>query len=729
MIETVYRTCTLCEACCGLRFEVENDRILSVRPDHDDVLSRGHICPKGIAIADVHHDPDRLRRPMRRTASGDFEPIEWDRAFDLVAERLSAIRAAHGPDAIAVYIGNPIVHNHGALLMRNALLKAIGTRNATSAGSQDTSPRFATSYLLYGSSLAIPIPDVDRTDYFLCVGANPIVSNGSFLSAPDMRGRLRAIRERGGRVVVIDPRFTETAREADEHVAIRPGADAALLLAMVHVLVREGQVDRERVRRETRGWDAVEARLDAYAPAAVAAHTGVEAATIIRLAREFAAAKSSVAYSRVGVCNNRHATLATWATDLLNIAAGRLGRAGGAMFTTPAFDLVPMLRYLGDGYARWRSRVRGLPETTGDIPASTLAEEIETPGPGQVRALVTFAGNPVLSTPNGGRLDAACAGLEFMVSIDLYINETTRHADVILPPAWVLADDHVDLIFSNFFVRNVARWSPPVVARGEGERADWEILLALTERLGGGPMAIPAIDRLLSISRRFGLAWNPTAMADLMLRLGPHGDRFMPWSRGLNMRKLRAAPHGIDLGPLREGFVHRVSHRDGRIHVAAEPLLAAMDELGRALEHPPKRDELLLIGRREVRTNNSWMHNVEALVRGRDRCVLFVHPTDGERAGVVDGDVATLESRVHRGDVRVRFAKEMRPGVVSLPHGWGHQRAKPWQHVAGSHPGVSVNDWTDDQDVESIVGQSILNGVPVRLERKTSLVGASTAEV
>ncbi len=737
MTDTIFRTCTLCEACCGLRFEVEDDRILSVRPDDDDVLSRGNICPKGIAIADVHHDPDRLRRPMRRTASGDFEPIGWDAAFDLVATRLNAIRAAHGPDAIAVYIGNPIVHNHGALLMRNALLKAIGTHNAMSAGSQDTSPRFVSSYLLYGSSFAIPIPDVDRTDYFLCIGANPIVSNGSFLSAPDMRGRMQAIRRRGGRVVVVDPRRTETAREADEHVAIRPGADAALLLAMVHVLVRDGKVVRERLQSETRGWDAVEARLDAYAPERVAAHTGVEAATIVRLAHEFAAAPTSTAYSRVGVCNNRYGTLATWATDLLNIAAGRLGRPGGAMFTTPAFDLVPLLRHLGDGYDRWRSRVRGLPETAGDVPASALAEEIETPGPGQVRALLTFAGNPVLSTPNGGRLDAALTGLEFMVAIDLYVNETTRHADVILPPASALGDDHVDLVFSTFFVRNVARWSPPVVRRAEGERADWEILLELTERLGGGPTAIPIVDRLLRLARRFGVAWNPTAMADFLLRIGPHGDRFLPGSRGLSLRKLRAAPHGIDLGPLQEGFTRRVLHRDRRIHVDAAPLLAAMEKLGHTLAQAPAQDELLLIGRREVRTNNSWMHNVEAMVSGRERCVLLVHPADAERAGVADGEVATLASRVHRGDVRVRLAKEMRPGVVSLPHGWGHASAARWQHVAGGHPGVSANDWTDDQDVEAIVGQSILNGVPVRLERsgpaanvrKTSLVGGAIAGV
>ena len=716
---TVYRTCTLCEATCGLRFEVEGDRIHSVRPDDDDVLSRGFVCPKGIAIADVHHDPDRLRRPLVRDAAGRLQPAGWDEAFDLVASRLDAIRRAHGPDAVAVYVGNPIVHNHGAVMLRNGLLAALGTRNCTSAGSQDTSPRFAASYYLYGSSLAIPIPDVDRTQYLLCFGANPLVSNGSFLSAPNMRARLRAVRARGGRVVMVDPRRTESAREADEHVAIRPGSDALLMFAMIQVLIAEGRVDRAAVTRYAAGWDEVAAALAPFTPAAVAPHVGIPAADVARLAREFAAAPAAVAYSRIGVCNNAHGTLATWATDLLNIAAGRLGAEGGALFPSPAFDVVELMRRLGgDGHARWRSRVRGLPETLGDLPASILAEEMETPGPGQVRALLTYAGNPVLSTPNGRRLAQAIAKLDFMVAIDLYVNETTRHADVILPPAWSLTEDHVDLMFANFMVRNVARWSPPVVARGPDERADWQILLELTLRLGGGPTGNRWLDPLFAVARRLGWHWNPETMAELALRTGRYGDRFLPGSRGLNRRKLEAAPHGIDLGPLETGVRRRVFHRDGKVAVAAGPFLLATSRLAATLAAPPPEGELLLVGRRELRTNNSWMHNVPAMVAGRERCVLLVHPEDARRAGVSDGERAVLESRVHPGTVRVQVSDEMRPGVVSLPHGWGHAASAPWQRVAASHPGVSANDWTDDQEVEAIVGQSILNGVPVRLRAR-----------
>ena len=716
MPQTVFATCSLCEATCGLRFEVEDNRVLSVRPDDDDVFSHGYACPKGIAIADIHHDPDRLRRPVRRTSDGRFEEISWETALDLVASRLGDIRAQHGANAIGFYWGNPTGNNHGALLMLGSFTKALGTRNRFSSGSQDANPRLVASYELYGSSISIPIPDIDRTDYFLCLGGNPMVSNGSVMTAPDMRRRLRAVRERGGRIVVVDPRRTETAKEADEHVAIRPGGDAALLLAMVQVLVERKLVDRALLDGTTTGWPEIERRVAAFTPARVAGLTGVPAATIERLALEFAAARSAVCYSRVGVCVGRHATLATFATDLLNIVTGRLGREGGPMFTTPAFDISGLARMGGlDGRDRWRSRVRDLPETLGDIPSTVMADEIETPGEGQIRAMVTFAGNPVLSAPNGRRIAAAFEKLDFMVSIDIYINETTRHADVILPPCWNLAEDHIDVLFSAVAVRNFARWSPPVVERGEDELADWEILLALTERLGGGPLGEPWIDRTLGWLRPLGVRWTPTGFLDLMLRLGPYGDRFLPWSNGLSLKKLKAAPHGIDLGPLQPGVERRLYHKDRRVHLASRCMLDAIAELERELDSGDVEDGLVLIGRRELRSNNSWMHNVPALVSGRERCTLYVHPDDAARYEVRHGELAILESRVHRGEVRVEVTDDMRPGVVSLPHGWGHADSAPWQSVAGSHRGVSANDWVDDGVVEPIIGQSILNGVPVRL--------------
>jgi anaerobic selenocysteine-containing dehydrogenase len=716
---TVNRSCSLCEASCGLTFEVAGDRgderIVSVRPDHDDVSSKGYVCPKGMAMAAVHHDPDRLRTPMRRRADGDFEPISWAEAFDLVAERLLAIRREHGSDAIATYVGNPVVHNHGAVLMRHGFLKALGTRNSFSAGSQDTSPRFAASHYLYGNSLVMPVPDVDRTDWFLCIGANPFVSQGSAASGPDMKNRIRAIRERGGKVVVVDPRRTETGRDADEVVRIRPGGDAAFLLAMVRLVVdRHGMA--AGVRESLDGWDRTWPLLQRLDLEAAARYAGVELATIERLAAEFTAAKHPVAYTRIGVCNNRFGTLATFAGDLLDIVAGRLGKKGGAMFATPALDTAMLVHSAGmDGHGRWKSRVRGMPETLGDLPAACLAEEIETSGKGQVRALVTFAGNPALSLPNGKRIVAALERLDFMVSIDLYVNETTRHADVILPPAWSLADDHLDPLAPMFSLRNVARWSPPVVEKKDGELHDWEILHELALRMGGGPFGMAPLDTLYRAGRHLGWKWDPTATADLVLRMGPRGDRFLPWSKGLSVAKLKKAEHGIDLGALEEGFAHRLFHKDGKIHVGETPFLAAIEELIATVSKEQNPDVLLLIGRRDLRTNNSWMHNVPALVAGKNRCTLFVHPSDAARSGIADGSDAVLTSRVHSAAVRVQVTDDMREGVVSLPHGWGHGASARWQKVAGAHAGVSVNDWTDDLEVEGIVGQSILNGVPVRL--------------
>src|SRR5215470_4146080 len=596
MAHTVFHTCSLCEATCGLKFEVEDNRILSVRGDDADVFSKGYVCPKGIAIADVHHDPDRLRRPVRRNAAGHFEEISWDAAFDLVAARLREIRDRHGNDAIGFYWGNPTGNNHGALLMLSSFSKALGTRNRFSAGSQDANPRVVTSYELYGSSISIPVPDIDRTDYFLCLGGNPMISNGSVMTAPDMRRRLRAIRARGGKLVVVDPRRTETAKEADEHIAIRPGGDAALLLAMIQVLVAQGRIDRAFLDSTTSGWADIEARLAPFTPARVAAFTGVPAETIERLALEFAAARAPICYSRVGVCVGTHATAATFATDLLNIVTGRLGREGGPMFTTPAFDIGWVARMSGlDGHHRWNSRVRGLPETLGDLPAATLADEIETAGPGQIRAMVTLAGNPVLSAPNGKRIAAALDAVEFMVSIDIYINETTRHADVILPPCWNLAEDHIDLLFNAVAVRNVARWSPPVVARQDDEFADWEILLELTERLGGGPLGEPWIDRILHWLRPLGVRWTPTGFLNLLLRLGPYGDRFLPWSDGLTLEKLQAAPHGIDLGALQPGVERRLYHRDKRIHLASPRMLEGIAALEHELDAKRGENGLVLI--------------------------------------------------------------------------------------------------------------------------------------
>jgi anaerobic selenocysteine-containing dehydrogenase len=711
--------CELCEAGCGLTADIRNGRVVAVRGNEADVFSRGFTCPKGHASLALEEDPDRLRSPVKRTPSGRFEPISWEEAFDTVATRLRAVQREHGRDAVAVYLGTPIVHKHAAVLMRQALYGALRTKNFTSAGSQDTSTRFAASYHLYGSTFSWPVPDIDRTDYLLCIGANPLVSNGSLLTAPNVRARLRAIIDRGGKVVVVDPRRTETARAASEHVALIPGTDAAWVLALVNVLVSDGLVNRREVAKYTRGLPELQRHIAAFTPERVAAYSGVDAATTRRIAHEFARAKTSAAYARVGVCNNAFGTLANYAVDVLNIVAGRLGVVGGAMFPTPAVDAARLARLTGsDGCGRWHTRVRGLPEMLGDVPAATLAEEMETPGKGQVRAFLTLAGNPVLSTPNGTRLAAALGNLDFVASIDFYVNETTRFADVILPPSGPFSDDHVDLFFANAMAHDAIRWTSAAVPRAPDERTDWEILLELAFRLGGGPTGIALLDAPYRLAWRLGKPYSPDATIDLAIRLGPHGDHFLPWREGLTGKKVREAPNGIDLGPMRPGIERRIHHRDGKVNLEPSgPFVVALGELAAELKRERAEGELLLIGRRDIRSNNSWMHNLPKLSSGKNRCVLYVHPDDARRAGLADGDIACMASRVHRGEVPIAVTDEVRPGVVSLPHGYGHGPGRDHQRVASATPVVSVNDWTDDLVVESIVGQSVLNGVPVTLSR------------
>jgi anaerobic selenocysteine-containing dehydrogenase len=723
MSQTVYRHCTLCEAQCGLELTVEDNRVVAARGNTDDPMSAGFLCPKGAAIGDLHADPDRLRRPLVRQSNGEFVETTWDEALDRAAVGLDGIRKRFGADSLGCYIGNPIIHNYGALLLRQGLIQAIGTRNCFSAGSQDTSPRFATSWYLYGSSLTIPIPDIDRTDYFLCIGANPAVSNGSALTAPNMKSRMRAIQNRGGKVVMIDPRRSESAAIANEHVPVRPGTDATLLLGMCAVLLDQGKAQIAAIEEIAEGWPEIVLRLSRIRLKDVAAETGIAAETIQRLAIEFVQAKTSAAYSRVGVCNTKQGTLASYATDLLNIVAGRMGQIGGSMFTNPAIDSTRLLALPGgDGHGRWKSRVRGLPETLGDLPAATMAEEMETAGEGQIRALLTFAGNPVLSTPNGKRLDKAIEGLDFMVSVDLYINETTRHADVILPPSWTLTDEYIDVFFPQFTVRNTAAWSAPVIESEPDDRTDWQILLGIAERLGGGPTGFKPLDAALRVARKFGYQWTPMKTIDLILRTGEYGDKYLPWKDGLSVAKLKTMPHGVDLGPLQPGVARRVRHRGGKVHIAPPLIVAGIDVLIDQLanriadiDRGKVNGELLLIGRRELRSNNSWMHNIPKLVSGKPRCVLYVHPTDAASAGLTEGGIGVMESNTHSAEVPVHITEEMTPGIVSLPHGWGHSASVPWQRTAGANPGISFNDWTDESEVEPLVGQSIMNGIPVEL--------------
>ncbi|BCY07125.1 molybdopterin oxidoreductase family protein [Actinoplanes sp. L3-i22] len=711
---TAYRTCPLCEAACGLALTVAGDVITAVRGDRDHVFSHGFVCPKGATFASLSSDPDRLRRPMIRRGGRHVEAA-WDEAFAVVEAGLRPILATYGPQSVAAYLGNPNVHTMAGGLYVTPLLKALGTRNVFSASTVDQMPKHVSCGYLYGSPLAIPVPDLDRTDFLLMLGANPWESNGSLATAADFPGRLKAIQARGGRFVVVDPRRTRTAEHADEHLFIRPGTDAFLLFGIVHTLFAEGLADLGRLTPYVQGLEDLEGLAVDFAPEVVSAVCDVPADRIRGLARELAAAPTAAVYGRIGTCTVEFGTLTSWLVDVLNVLTGNLDRPGGVMFPMAA-HLRPNARPGGRGFTtgRWHSRVRGLPEVKGELPVATLADEIETPGEGQVRALLTVAGNPVLSAPNSGRLDRALAGLDFMVSVDPYLNETTRHADVILPPLDATQKGHYDFSFLALAVRNFAAYSPPVFPADPGGMDECDVLARLIMIVSGqGAGADPAVlhDRMLAQAlAKSGLdeaAGDGPAerLLDVALRSGAYG---------LSLNDLLAAPHGVDLGPLRPRVPEVLRTPSGLIELCAPPLVAEVERLRAALDRP--RPGLVLIGRRHLRSNNSWMHNVPALVKGRSRCTLQIHPVDADRLTLADGGPAAVSSRAGTLSAQVEVTDRVMPGVVSLPHGWGHDLPGVRLGVAAEHPGVNSNILTDDLVIDPLSGNAVLNGIPVEVK-------------
>ncbi|MGO9714210.1 MAG: molybdopterin-dependent oxidoreductase [Polyangiaceae bacterium] len=713
---THYRVCPLCDAMCGLAINTEDGRVKDIRGDKENVFSRGHICPKGPALRDFHDDPDRLRRPVRRVGSV-WEPISSRDALDEAANRLSDVRAKHGADAVAFYVGNPVAHNYAALLGIPILQAALGTKNHYDTNSQDGNPKIFACMKMYGDGLSLTIPDVDRTRYLLILGANPAASNGSMLTMGDARARLRGIRERGGRIVLVDPGRTESADWSDEHHWIRPGGDAAFVLAILHVIFAEDLADVASLAKSTRGLAALRGCAQRFPPHRVAEAVGIAPATITRIARELARAEAAVAYCRVGVCQSELGLVASWLVEALNVVTGNFDRPGGMMFTKPAADIGPLARAaVGNHHGRWRSRVRGLPEFLGSFPSGALLEEMTTPGPGQIRALVTLAGNPVLSIPGGARLADALARLDAVVSIDPYVNETTRHAHVILPPASPLETSHFDLLFNAVSVRNTVSYSEPVLPRSDDALDDYEILTGLAKRLAGRRAGDGATGRTIERALEKLLPSTDDALA-LLFRLGPYGDHFVPGRQGLTLAKVREAPHGIDLGPLVPMGRERVRTPDGRVDLAPEVLLADVSRVETWLAER-RNGGLLLIGRRHLRSNNSWMHNLRSLVKGPDRSALLVHPDDAARHGLVEGATCRVKSRAGEVRARVAITRDIMPGVVSLPHGYGHAAAADTLHVAGPLPGANINVLTDETWVEPILGNSILTGIPVSVERE-----------
>ncbi|TFI45025.1 molybdopterin oxidoreductase family protein [Rhodococcus sp. 1R11] len=711
-MSVVYGSCNLCEAICGLEFTVENSAVVSIRGDEKDPLSRGHICPKALSLIDLHADTDRLTTPVKRVGE-KWEKIGWAEAYDLVVDGLVSTRKKYGSNAVGLYQGNPNVHSMGAMTHGIPFTSLLRTRNRYSATSLDQLPHQLVDHLLYGHQLLLPIPDIDRTDFFLVLGGNPMASNGSMMTVPDFAKRARALRKRGGRLVVVDPRKTETADIADTHFFVRPGSDALLLLAMIHTIVADGSV---RVADYVDGADRLADLVAEFTPAAVAPIVGMSADDISALARDFAAAKSAVAYGRMGVSTQQFGTVCQWAIQVLNIITGNLDRPGGAMVTDPAIDLISQ-GIVGRGhFDKWRSRVRDLPEFAGEYPCSTLVDEITTEGEDQIRAMAVLSGNPVLSMPGGSRLDEAFAGLDFMVSFDFYINETSRHAHVILPPTMSLERDHYDLIFNSFAVHNTAKYMPAVLPKQTDAKHDWEIFRDLSLRYKNR-MAGSTVDRLKvrltpkSIIGEARLRLSPARTLDILLRSR---------RKGLSLRKLRANPHGIDLGPLRPGFPQKLKTKDKRVQLIQDVVVGELPALVDLMHSSvvPKDDELLLIGRRHLRSNNSWMHNTARLTKGKARHQLLAHPNDLLQRGIEDGSMVSVTSAAGTVDIEVAASEKMMPGVVSMPHGFGHQRPGVQLSVATTVTGPSVNDITDPARVDAVSANAILNGVPVQVRAK-----------
>ena len=735
---THHRICPLCEACCGLEIKVRDQQVVSIRGHDADVFSAGYICPKGVALKDLHEDPDRLRTPLVKR-NGVFEKASWDEAWAEIERRLPPILQAHGRNAAGLVIGNPAAHKIGLLTYIPRLAKALGTQNVFTAATLDQIPRHVSSGLLFGHWMSVPVPDIARCELLVVLGANPVVSNGSMWTVPDFRGKARAMQARGGRLVVIDPRRTETAAIADAHHFIRPGGDAFLLLGMVHTLFDEHLVQLGRMAGHVSGVQDIAQAVAAFSPEAVAARCGMDAGTIRELARTLAATPRASVYARIGACTQEYGSLSTWLVDVLNTLTGHLDEPGGAMFPRAAAFGANTSGKPGTGRGvatgRHASRVSGAPEVMGELPIGCLMEEIETPGTGQIRALVTLATNPVLSAPNGARLARAMEGLEFMVSLDIYVNETSRHADVILPAPSPLEDLHYDVPFPQLSWRNHARYSAPVFTRDAAQPAEWETLLRLAAIASGkhpGQSAGEIDDDNFAEDARKLFGDNasavlqataglrgPDRLLDVALRTGPYGDQFGRKPDGLNLARVQArtAAGGIDLGELAPRIPELLRTPSGRVELAPAVLLKDIQRAAADLARAPS--PMVVIGRRDTRSNNSWMHNLPVLAKGPMRCTALVHPTDAQRLGLHDGAMARISSHTSQGrrsiDVQVHCSADMMPGVVSVPHGWGHDLPGAQLALAAERPGANLNHLLDENLRDPLSGNAVLSGVAVEM--------------
>ena len=718
-LQNHYRNCNLCEAMCGLEIQViDNKKIQSIKGDAQDPFSKGHICPKAIALQDIHNDPDRLKYPIRRVGN-KWEQISWEVAFDEIVEKIKHIQKKYGKDAFATYWGSPNAHNFGSMLFLPLLLKALKTRNSFSATSTDQLPHHLAALSMYGNQMMIPVPDIDRTDFLLIIGGNPLASNGSLMTAPNIAKRLKAIQKRGGKVIVIDPRRTETAKKASRHHFIRPGTDALFLLALIDTIFKEDLCNPGKLAEFTEGFDTIRLLSREFSPESITRHVGISTRNIKELAIQFAQSERAVCYGRFGVCTQKFGGLCLWLVNVLNIITGRLDTPGGYMFAKPAFDLPAILSLLkGEGsFNNCQSRVRKLPSYSGDFPCSIIADEMLTEGRGQIKGFITIAGNPVLSTPNGKALEIALENLEFMVAIDCYLNETTKYADIILPPSSPLERGHYDIIFNTFAVRNTVKYSPALFEASDNTRHDWQIMSELTYRLTS--VNYPPGKIISHFFRLLAKVMTPEKILNMGLIFGPYGILKKP-VKGLSLTRLKKHPHGIDLGALEPCLPDRLFTKSKTINLTPEIYIKDLERLRESYFGKKKEDnefDLLLIGRRQLRSNNSWMHNFTRLVKGKKRCNVLLHPNDAAKLGIKEGEDVKVVSNIGDIVLPAEITDDVMEGVVSIPHGWGHHRKGIRLDIAQQNAGVSLNDIMDHQLVDDLCGTSVLNGVPVKIQR------------
>ncbi|MGV6851913.1 MAG: molybdopterin oxidoreductase family protein [bacterium] len=712
--QVIYRACNICEAICGLEITLENNTIVKIKGDQDDPLSKGHICPKAIALKDIYNDPDRLKVPIKRQADG-WQEISWKQAYQEVVAHLQAIQKQYGNDAVAVYQGNPSVHNLEAMLFAPSLVRALKTKNRFSATSVDQLPDQLASYLMFGHGLFIPLPDLDHTDFLLIIGANPVVSNGSMMTAPGIPRRLKAIRKRGGKVYVVDPRRTETSQLADEHIFIRPGTDALMLLSMLHIIFKQSKQRLDHLEEFCEGLTVVESLVEPYPAEKTAAITGIPAAQLEQLVDTFCASEKACCYGRIGVSTHEFGSLAHYLINVLNIVTGQLDKVGGTMFAQPAFDFLASARKKPKkSFANNFTRVRKLPDFNGEFPVASLAEEILTPGEGQIKALLISSGNPVSSTPNSQNLDQALDQLEYIVSIDFYLNETSRKANIILPPPYALERPHYDLVFHALAIRNTSRYSQAIFSPPKQQQSDADIFIELTGRMQGAGLINSLATRL---KKWFVKSIGIERIIDHHLKKGPYAS-----SHQLSLKKINQNPHGIDLGAMKPCLPQRLFTENKTINLAPDKIIVDAKRLEAHFFDdqikPENSDfDLLLIGRRNPRSNNSWLHNSYRLVKGKKRCLAFMHPQDARQRKLDEGELVRVKSRAGQIEIEVHITEDIMQGVVSVPHGWGHDMKGVKLNIATQHAGVNINRLTDELLIDQVSGNAALNGVPIAVEK------------